>query len=361
MALPTVGQLADASVTQGGMKTRLEALLAGVKTMPGAGGKSTVTIASGVIAPTRAAVICDTEAAAASDNLDNITVSNYEDGGLLFLQSANASRSVVCRNAQGGSGELLLDGSTNFTLDSTSKVLVLRRDGTAWREVMRYGGPSSGSSGGVEVFTANGTFTVPSGVTTVWVSAIGGGGGGAGGGGGFGSGGGANASGSGGGAGGTTSFGAHVSVNGGGGGSGGGTGLVVYENAGTVNGYPNAQGGRGGAVSGANGQPAVGLTQGIGGLRTTSPFGSYGAGGAGGDGGAGTTTASDRYEGGGGGGAGGMSATPAIRTEVTGLTPGGTVAVTIGSGGTAGTGGSSTWNAGSNGGAGNAGVLIVEW
>jgi len=164
-----------------------------------------------------------------------------------------------------------------------------------------YVGPS------VQSFTASGTFTVPTGITKVKVSAIGGGGGGGGGG-------------TVGGNGGNSSFGSSVV---GGGGAGGGRGFD--------NGIECAVGPSG--------------TQGS---STNIPYnysnfsltGTYGTGGSpGGQQGCGAS--------GGGGGSQGVG-------YVTGLTPGASITITIGGGGAGGTGGTA-------GTAGSAGAIAIEW
>ena len=164
-----------------------------------------------------------------------------------------------------------------------------------------YVGPS------VQSFTASGTFTVPTGITKVKVSAIGGGGGGGGGG--------AN-----GGNGGASSFGSSVIAGGGGGGGRG------FDNGIECTNNPTA----------ANG------------ASTNIPYyysnfslvGYYGSGGTpGGSSGCGAL-----------GGAQGSNGVG----YVTGLTPGASITITIGGGGAGGTGGTA-------GTAGSAGAIAIEW
>jgi hypothetical protein len=156
----------------------------------------------------------------------------------------------------------------------------------------------------MQVFTSSGTFTVPSGKTTVKVTVVGGGGGGA-----YVSG----CSNISGGTGGTSSFGAYASATGGAGGSGG-NGMV---SGGTGSGGDiNFQGGYGNGYPGPPGGSFYGLTYGRGGSPSQTNEG-YGAGGG----------CSIKY--------------------ITGLTPGGTVSVTIGATG--------------SGNAGTAGVVTVEY
>lgn len=199
-----------------------------------------------------------------------------------------------------------------------------------------------------QVFTASGTFTVPTGVTAVRVTVVGGGGGGA-----------HNTAG---GSGGTSSFGAYVSATGGAGGAmttswtSGGTGSGGQFNLTGGYGGPAA----GGAAGGANGYSFYGDSSGQLALAGQGPFGHGGSQNPT-SGMVGTQPAVAQnpsgYGSGGGtfifyaaGAGGGMSV-----GYVTGLTPGGSVAVTVGAGGSAGQGMTAAY------GGGTAGIVIVEW
>lgn len=89
-----------------------------------------LTIASGVITTTQNYHTVDTESDAASDDLDTITATTA--GTFLYLQAANAARSVVCKD---GTGNLILAG--DFTLDNTEDMIHLISDGSNWIEVCR--------------------------------------------------------------------------------------------------------------------------------------------------------------------------------------------------------------------------------
>jgi hypothetical protein len=197
-----------------------------------------------------------------------------------------------------------------------------------------------GSQGRTFTTTGANNWTVPTGVTAVRVRVIGGGGGG-----------GVYGVGSAGGAGGTSSFGTYVSCTGGAGGtnnsavgvsSTGGTvtvsGVTYYY---AMNGSSGINpGGSGGAVQGLNNQF---IDLGCSGSFTTPAKGPWGDNSSGyGNGGSG----GNYY---GQGGASGAYA----EAWVTGLTSGGTVVVTIGTGGTS----SSSYGAT----VGRQGLVIVEW
>lgn len=188
---------------------------------------------------------------------------------------------------------------------------------------------STASGGGglsSQLFTSSGTFTVPSGVTTIYVSASGGGGGG---GGGSTTAGGTGTNGS---AGGATSIGALLTLSGGlngsaslggsgtpsAGGSSGGQGHPMVGAGGSQPVSPGVGGNGGGTIFGSGGNPNnFGNTNGSG----------YGSGGAGGD-----TNITGTCGGSGGGGAAAVLQTPLT------VTPAQIINITIGTGG-AGAGG----------------------
>lgn len=173
-----------------------------------------------------------------------------------------------------------------------------------------------------KMFTSNGTFVVPEGVTKIYVTGCGGGGGGC-----------ASGSGANGSSGGATSLGSLITLNGGGGAINTGSGV-----GGTAGGA--------GATPGVVGNPNIGGSSmfGIPGKYTTTSnmtvASGYGAGGCGSETGGGTPVS-------GGGGA------SVLKNEIS-VTPGTSHTVTIGSGGS---------GAVSNlqGLSGTSGFLLVEW
>jgi len=95
-----------------------------------------LTIASGVVTPTGSSHSIDTEADAATDNLDQIVTSNMRSGQILELWQESGARDVTVRNAQGGAGQI----HTRFNRDiqlSTENPLVLQLVyGVDWYEVV---------------------------------------------------------------------------------------------------------------------------------------------------------------------------------------------------------------------------------
>lgn len=96
------------------------------------------TIASGAITITSGYIEVDTEAAAATDDLDTITIGTMADGvaigegSIIVLQSASNARIVTAKD---GTGNLLLAG--NFIFTTTDARLTLLHNGTNWVELAR--------------------------------------------------------------------------------------------------------------------------------------------------------------------------------------------------------------------------------
>jgi hypothetical protein len=214
---------------------------------------------------------------------------------------------------------------------------------------------SAPSSSGAQIFTSNGTFTVPSGVTEVYITAVGGGGGG---------GGGASDTNAGlqGGNGSSSSFG-NIVVCGGTGGLGGVWGEAVNTQQplnNCVSGFIGATS-KAGTYAGTGASSILGIPGGAGGyncLAGNCTVGSPGVEfGTSGGGGGGSSCSSGVFESGGNGGnSGGF-----IVNYPVSVTPGAKISVTVGSGGSG--GGVTPYGGctGSDGGAGALGEVIVQW
>ena len=98
------------------------------------GDGSELTIASGSITPTANQHSVDTEADAAADDLATIATTNMQGGALLLLTPENAARVVTVKH---GTGNIDLHDDTDFALDNAASSLLLRLDGSTWREVVR--------------------------------------------------------------------------------------------------------------------------------------------------------------------------------------------------------------------------------
>lgn len=346
---------------------------------------------------------------AASTDLTDYAENATSHSGLNFAYKAGRVRSGVTVNLTVAGSVLLADNTTNyievdpatgtvsdnatgFTSVQIPLFEVVTASGviTTVTDKRCFFSSSSVSSGGQEVFTADGTFTVPIGVTTVKVLCVGAGGGGgsaAGGGGGagafvydedvtvtpndeititIGDGGAGGTSGSAGSNGETTSFGALVTAAGGGGGAGYGA------NAG------NGASGGGGAGDGGHytgGTASDGYAGGAGASERTAGGGGHGSIGGtgtgtkkGGDGGAGSSFSflgANLWFAGGGGGGGGAGYYEQVKGYgqagggnggYKGATTGTNALANSGSGG----GGSSS-GASYAGGNGGSGIVIVTW
>jgi len=101
-----------------------------------AGGKAALTIAGGVIAIGGIGLlVVDTEAAAASDNLDTINANasySLTAGKVIVVRAANSARTVVLTE----SGNMKLAGGT-MSLDNAEDTIMLIYDGTNWLEIAR--------------------------------------------------------------------------------------------------------------------------------------------------------------------------------------------------------------------------------
>ena len=95
-----------------------------------------LTIASGVIdvSGKGSNIVVDTESAAASDDLDTITLkeSQPEQGAIVILTAADSSRTVVVKD---GTGNLRTAG--DFSLTNVEDRIVLMRTGTDFVELSR--------------------------------------------------------------------------------------------------------------------------------------------------------------------------------------------------------------------------------
>lgn len=112
---------------------------------------SELTIAGGVIAPVRASHTIDTEADAATDDLDLIDASLMADGALLLLAAENGGRTVTVKHNSGtptgNQLRIFLSDDADFPLDDAEKWLVLIRRGTAWQELTRSVAPGNAGGG----------------------------------------------------------------------------------------------------------------------------------------------------------------------------------------------------------------------
>ena len=87
-----------------------------------------LTIAAGVVTVTQGYHTIDTEADAATDDLDTITVAGGE-GDILILHAADSARTVVIKH---GTGNVQCAEGYDLSLDSADEIVVLIHNGTNW-------------------------------------------------------------------------------------------------------------------------------------------------------------------------------------------------------------------------------------
>ncbi len=89
-----------------------------------------LTIATGVVTPTGMHHSVDTEADAASDDLDTITApTSYPFFNMLIIRPADDARSIVVKH---NTGNIILSGGADITLDDLTDHILLFYDGTQW-------------------------------------------------------------------------------------------------------------------------------------------------------------------------------------------------------------------------------------
>lgn len=88
------------------------------------------TISSGAITGDKTLITVDTEASAATDDLD--TISSPANGDVIFLKIANDARSVVIRHLGGGTGNIKTQNGKSVILSDTDKIATLIYNGSNW-------------------------------------------------------------------------------------------------------------------------------------------------------------------------------------------------------------------------------------
>ena len=101
---------------------------------------TTVTIASGVATLAQANHMLETESAAATDDVD--TINGLGNGEVAFLRAANGAHTVVLKH---GTGNIVIPGDADYSLDDTTKTVQVLGDGTNVHLVGAAGGGGAGS------------------------------------------------------------------------------------------------------------------------------------------------------------------------------------------------------------------------
>jgi len=96
-----------------------------------------LTIATGIVTPTLGNHFVDTEADAASDDLTTIETTNFVEGRWLYVRAVHTDRTVVLKH---GTGNLVMQDATDFSLDDAKKGVMFERVGANWIELWRNSG-----------------------------------------------------------------------------------------------------------------------------------------------------------------------------------------------------------------------------
>lgn len=158
--LAAAGYYSDNARTEGEGKQTIEDLIQCAKETMGGAAESLLTIAAGTITPTAASHSVDTEAAAATDDLTALALTNHPAGRLVLLHIVSSARKVVVKHAAGGAGQIFLSRAVDLTLSFSDTVLALQRRGNDWHEVGVWFGASRSTSlnmSGAAINLAQGT------------------------------------------------------------------------------------------------------------------------------------------------------------------------------------------------------------
>lgn len=115
---------------------------------------STLTIATGAVAATRSYHQLDTEGAAASDDLDDIT--GGAEGEVLLVRIVAAARNVVLKHAI-GANKIACPGGRDLTLDVLTDWALLVHNGTQWT-VLAFDTLTDGFLAATSAWTGSQTF-----------------------------------------------------------------------------------------------------------------------------------------------------------------------------------------------------------
>jgi hypothetical protein len=108
--------------------------------------RQTLAMASGSITPSASLVTVDTQAAAATGNLDAIQQTNLPVGSVVVLRSADPNRVVTVRHNQGSApAKILLATGSDLVLTSTTIMLALEATSAGWNELWRWYGTAQAS------------------------------------------------------------------------------------------------------------------------------------------------------------------------------------------------------------------------
>lgn len=178
-AIPSKSSFTDPATTEGEFKTAVETLHDYLTGMLGSAGTQSAALSAlgslGGVVSTRSAnytvTASDRGAAIACSGTFTLALTSAATLGPGFLFAViNSGTGIITVDPDGVE---TLDGQPSLQIQPNSSA-VLISTGSAWYTV----GGATSSAGGSQLFVASGTFTVPSGVSSVQATIIGGGGGG---------------------------------------------------------------------------------------------------------------------------------------------------------------------------------------
>lgn len=119
------------------LKSEIEDLLNGVRRIGllSFGTPESLTISGGAITITGTHVVVDTQASAATDDLD--TINGGGNGKVLLMRSNNSARDVVLKH---GTGNIATSDGADVTLDSVAKFALLFYTNSNWLVLSGGGG-----------------------------------------------------------------------------------------------------------------------------------------------------------------------------------------------------------------------------
>lgn len=128
---------ADVTTPINNLKTALEDTLNGVQQfgLLAFGTPESLTINAGAITITQSHVVVDTQASAATDDLD--TINGGGNGKLLFIRTNNSARDVVLKH---GTGNIATSDGADVLLGSVAKFALLFYTNSNWLVLAGAGG-----------------------------------------------------------------------------------------------------------------------------------------------------------------------------------------------------------------------------
>lgn len=135
---PLAEHLTSPTTTELQFQTALGDLIAALNQLAVQGPPESLEISSGLVTPTKAYLMLDTEGQTASDQLNQIMPTNLGQK-LLVVRSLTSSRVVTLTHKAGGTGALNLAAGSGLTLESNRQVIVFtyNSDTSEWDELWR--------------------------------------------------------------------------------------------------------------------------------------------------------------------------------------------------------------------------------